>query len=117
MIVVSPIVPAVAVTLFNVELTFALVPSRVNVRVPDPEMVAAPVVANVVPTGAVKVATMVSLVLNVDAPMCAVPSPRFDAVDTVAVRDAEAVKFTLCTRREDFGSNSTSAPFIVANGL
>ncbi|CAB4645119.1 unannotated protein [freshwater metagenome] len=66
--VLSPMVPAVAVTLFKVALTFVLFPSRVNVRVPDPEMVAAPVAANVVPAGAVKVATMVSSVLNVDAP-------------------------------------------------
>ena len=69
MIVVSPIVPAVAVTLFKVVLTFVLFPSRVNVRVPDPVIVAAPVAANVVPAGAVKVATIVSSELNVDAPM------------------------------------------------
>ena len=89
----------------------------VSVRVPEPVIVAAPVVAIVVPTGEEISTTIVSSLTNVDAPMCAVPSPRLDAEDTVAVRDAAPVNVTLRMMREDLGSNSTKAPFIVANGL
>ena len=65
----SPVVPDVNVTFARVAFTFVLEPSMVRVRVPEPEIVAVPVVATVVPAGEEISTTIVSLSTKVDAPM------------------------------------------------